>query len=340
MGYSENNIVLAALMVDEIKLKHGLYTNMITCEMIGFVLSDLTFESMNSDLKEYTKVVNQPSFKSNNIGSRILIIPKDDSFDEFDKKILCASYVNQFRSRTTRNMAVNLELFFNDCSLSGNEFTFQKFHVLLMLNNVNIRVKMNGMDDGVNNSRCLSLLRHEDPLGESGWFDNEKLVSFRDATIDHRITEHRTAVTHCSTHNQKNLHNVFNNSSESLHASRLFMSISGVRFTWKERVEECYLRDLINALPVTNVCKASVYPNGWNKMRVGLSLRPFNDKTLVEQFSYLGNILGCNSKIYFTGGLQDCKDVVKMYLKQAEILREVIKSKQRLNIKIPLSILI
>ena len=89
---------------------------MITCEMIGFVLSDLTFESMNSDLKEYTKVVNQPSFKSNNSGSKIPIIPKDDSFDEFDKKSLCASYVNQLRLRTTINMDVNLEFFFNDGS--------------------------------------------------------------------------------------------------------------------------------------------------------------------------------------------------------------------------------
>ncbi|GFH48501.1 predicted protein [Chaetoceros tenuissimus] len=45
----------------------------------------------------------------------------------------------------------------------------------------------------------------------------------------------------------------------------------------------------------------SVFPNHWNKMRVGEALRVFSEKTLVEQFMTIGQELNCFNELLFSG---------------------------------------
>ena len=69
-----------------------------------------------------------------------------------------------------------------------------------MCKSVNICILGLCLDGGGNNSRLLSLLRHEAELGDSNWFDDESLVSFKDPTsdpeetYDRRIAVHRSIV--------------------------------------------------------------------------------------------------------------------------------------------------
>ena len=106
-----------------------------------------------------------------------------------DNESTIVSYVNQWRFRSSHNKTASLEFFFNDGSLSGDDLMYQLFHVLSMCNNINIRVLGLCLDGGGNNSRLLSLLRHEAKLGNSHWFDDETLISFKDPTSDKKIKQ-------------------------------------------------------------------------------------------------------------------------------------------------------
>ena len=205
---------------------------------------------------------------------------------------------------------------------------FQLFHVLSMCNNVNIRILGLCLDGGGNNSRLLSLLRHEAKLGNSNWFDDESLISFKDPTLaSNNESENRISVMNCSTHNQKALRNAFLNSTTKLRSARKFKSIDNIKFTWEECVQECFFRDKMNDLPQTKLDKNSVYPNAWNKMSVGHSLCPFSEKTINEQFTHLGSLLGVSNDMYFKGTFTENTDLSAMYKKRLATLRNTINLK-------------
>lgn len=129
---------------------------------------------------------------------------------------------------------------------------------------------------------------------------------------------------HCATHNLKAHRNALFNSSDSPKSVRHFCSKEGVRFTWNSCIEECYLRDCCNQFPATNLDDNSVYPNCWNKMLVGLALRPFSEKTLAEQFCHLASLLQCKDDILFTGRVDENKDMSVMHRKRLKILKEAL----------------
>ena len=90
----------------------------------------------------------------------------------------------------------------------------------------------------------------------------------------------------------------------------------------KNCVEACFERDGSTLLPQTHLDNASVFPNAWNKMRVGNALRVFSEKTLAEQFSNLGTLLGCHSELLFHGDLHEDKDISTKNRKRLSILKE------------------
>ena len=255
------------------KLKNGIYVNVMTNEVIGFVSDDGNFRSVHDDVMGMINDIDQ--HQSNN----------DD--DEGADGAEMASYVNQFRIHTARNVTANVEFFFNNGSLPGDELLSQLLHVTSQLNNVNIQVLMLCMDAGGNNSRLANLLRHEKKLNDVPWLEEDR-TSYRDPTS---TGDHRIAIVHCTTHNLKALQNALLNSSENEKTSRRFRSREGDIFTWKLVVEECFIRDRCNQLPATHLDHSSAYPNAWNKMRVGYALRPFSEKTLAEQFCHLSDKL-------------------------------------------------
>ena len=81
-------------------------------------------------------------------------------------------------------------------------------------------------------------------MGNSNWFDDESLISFKDPTLaSNNESENRISVMNCSTHNQKALRNAFLNSTTKLRSARKFKSIDNIKFTWEECVQECFFRD-------------------------------------------------------------------------------------------------
>ena len=101
-------------------------------------------------------------------------------------------------------------------------------------------------------------------------------MSFKDPTVYHAGGQISTSVVPCETHNQKSLRNAFHSSSNSTDATRCFQSEDVHTFTWEECLVVYYKRDLDNADSVTKLNHQCVYPNIWNKMRIGYSLRPFH----------------------------------------------------------------
>ena len=94
-----NNAPLyVTLMVDERKLKNGIYVNVMTNEVVGFVSDDGEFRSVHDDVMGMINGIDQHQSNNDN----------DDEDDGVDM----ASYVNQFRIRTARNITANVEFFF------------------------------------------------------------------------------------------------------------------------------------------------------------------------------------------------------------------------------------
>ena len=155
------------------KLKNDIYTNMISGEIIGFASSDQDFRSMRDDVMTIVEKFKQCN-QQNNQNEMDNINANNDN----DNCNITASYVNQWRFRSSHNVTASLEFFFNNGSLTGNDLMYQLFHVLSMCNNINIKILGLCLDAGGNNSRLLSLLRHEAKLGNTNWLDDKSLVSF------------------------------------------------------------------------------------------------------------------------------------------------------------------
>ncbi|GFH57354.1 hypothetical protein CTEN210_13830 [Chaetoceros tenuissimus] len=318
------------LLVDEMKLQSGIYTNIMNNKVVGIVPVGNSLEDIRKEIHDATKELVQEmrmEDKKNDV--------ENDDKNKSEKKpksqqstdndyFVPALYVNQWRIRTAFNKSANVEFFFNDGSLSGNEILYQLLHVCNQLNNVNIVVLLLLFDAGGSNSRLASLLRHGVELpSEMKWL-NESLISFTDPTGDKGT---RVGISHCSTHGLKALRNAFLASSKEDSTARYFRSRDGIRFTWNGCVTECFYRDRQHLQQDTMLTMDSVFPNHWNKMRVGEALRVFSEKTLVEQFMTIGQELNCFNELLFSGNRNENKDIIAMYKKRLRILRRVISTK-------------
>jgi hypothetical protein len=319
------------LLVDEMKLQSGVYTNVMTNQIVGLVPVG---SSWNEIRKEVRAMANELAEEMSLMEGKTSTEDTEDK-TTMTKKPTCSSnetlcftpalYVNQWRIRTAFNKSANVEFFFNDGSLNGNELLFQLFHVCNQLNNVNIIVLLLMFDAGGSNSRLASLLRHsvELPLALD-WLD-DSMISFTDPT---GCQQTKTAIAHCSTHGLKALRNAFLASSKDEKTSRHFRSKDGIQFTWEGCVAECFYRDRQDLFQHTMLTKDSVFPNQWNKMRVGEALRVFSDKTLTEQFTSLGMTLSCFQDLLYSGDVNECKDVPTMHKKRLGIIRNALFSKK------------
>ena len=130
--------VIGHLMVDEMKLKANiLYDN--SHEVKGFFCESGGFK-LDNEIKDLLK--GNTSKKKKN---------KDD--EEIPDII---SYVNQWRFRTTKNEARNLEFFFNKGDSSGSEMLRQMLHVVMMLSTIDVVVVGITLDAGGNNERFVN----------------------------------------------------------------------------------------------------------------------------------------------------------------------------------------
>ena len=83
---------------------------------------------------------------------------KKEDTSQRNKQI--ATYVNQWRLKTCYNKSFNLEFFYNNGVLTGNDLMFQLFHILTFCNTVGCRIFGLASDAGGNNARLFSLLCH------------------------------------------------------------------------------------------------------------------------------------------------------------------------------------
>ena len=102
-------------------------------QVVGFISENGDFSSVQDDIQSIIDVFEGAS--ENNQASE-------------SENGTPVSYVNQWRIHTETNVTANVELFFNDGSLPGDEFICQLFHVMSRMNNVNIHVLLLCMDAG------------------------------------------------------------------------------------------------------------------------------------------------------------------------------------------------
>lgn len=200
------------LLVDEMKLQNGIYTNIMNNKVVGIVPVWNSLEDIRNDIHHTTKeLVQEMQMEDKN---------NEESYDDKNKSekkpksqqstdnayFVPALYVNQWRICTAFNKSANVEFFFNDGSLSGNEILYQLLHVCNQLNNVNIVVLLLLFDAGGSNSCLASLLPHGVELPSKMKWLNESLISFTNPTGDKGT---RVEISHCSTHRLKALWNAF-----------------------------------------------------------------------------------------------------------------------------------
>ena len=147
-----------------------------------------------------------------------------------------ATYVNQWRFRSTHNKTTNLEFFMNSGSLTGDDMLHQLMHVLAMCNLINVKVVGLCLDAGGSNSSLLTMLRHGEVIGSEARLTKKEMISFADPNSD--LENHRVAMFHCATHNLKNVRNAFLASSIDDSTTRHFETIAGVKFTWNDCIVE------------------------------------------------------------------------------------------------------
>ena len=90
-----------------------------------------------------------------------------------------ATCINQWRFRSTCNETRTIEFFYNSGSLPGDELMNQLFHVLSMMNLIEVKMLVFVSDAGGNNTRLNKLLRNGKEIGNIFWLEDD-VVTFQD----------------------------------------------------------------------------------------------------------------------------------------------------------------
>lgn len=237
------------LMVDELKVKHGMVFNSSSMEPFGMADDDLDMKTVLREVLSGADMSAKP-----------------------------AQYVSQWRYKNlATNEAWNCSYYFNDGSLTGETLFRQFKSVLLSCEMIDSRVYGVCMDAGGNNARLLTILRGGKTLTEvkAYWID-DNLCYITNPVDDTR----RIYIYFCLTHLTKAMRG-------QLHASRVdgaksFQDENNVEFGWalitklQKMVEESDAD--VDMLP--RITEEVAAPTKYSKMSVTVAKRIGETRTL------------------------------------------------------------
>jgi len=253
---------IVEILADELTFKTDFYCNIKDGSIAAFVASD-DHDSIDliSELKALVSKKDTETASSD-----------DQSVKALDSSVgqhVIAKKVNLFRIRTCYGVAENMEFFFNDGSLTGDEMLSQLLRCIICCETVGLRVYMICADAGGANSSLFTTLRGGRSLGKKTKLTDE-YVSFRHPLFPDR----RIYIVPCAVHGQKAMRNNLLKSQEE--DVRGFL-MDNVNFGWHQ-VIDIYEED---TEPRSScLSKQSINPNKYSKMSVPEALAPFQYKTI------------------------------------------------------------
>ena len=294
------------LVVDEMKLKGGVYMRTSDNKIIAFSNSYDAFRlkgeiaALIKDGKGLADIINQ-------------------NLDQ-DNTLHHANYVNQWKFRSVYGETRNLEFFFNDGTLDGNEMLRQFLHIIMCLDVIGVEVYGLCLDGGGSNRGFVSRI-----------LSNAKFFSNPFSTTKSRPL----FVWYCMTHMQKNMRNQLLTSDFAKQSARQFYDIYDNPFCWKTVIEQWRRNETRvsnNLFPITDLVMGSVYPDCWNKMSVKLSKSISSLRTLSEGFYHFSNELGCLNQI--KSGDERVKDVRMFNVQRCHILNHLANTSSNVSLHV------
>ena len=277
LSWEKGDKIYAQVMMDEMKLKSGIYFNSSSLEVTGFS-SDGGGIDLDGSIK---KILKEKSGKK-----------QKDSITNADENI--ASHVNQWRLRTVYNEVMNLEFFYTSGDADGSELLRQFLHVLTCLSLIDIKVTGVLFDAGGNNRRFARMLLSggtnivngaPERVSFQNMFDNNGELIF---------------VFYCSTHNLKSCRNQLLASSGTSKSPRMFHDSRNIYFGWND-IKNQWSRELerLNkgSIPMTDLSMSAVFPDTWNKMRVTHAKAVFTERTLSDELAFLSVMINCANEV-------------------------------------------
>jgi hypothetical protein len=226
------------LVFDEMKLKAGCTWNTSDGKLSGFIYDSEKSFNLRAQLRNMIERGNtcptniESPHNENNEMHVNKNGPSRQSEDDGTKHI--ATYVQMYRLCLLNGKAYNLQYFFNNGTLTGNEILGQLINIITMLSTIDIDIYGLTSDAGGSNARLFALLRCGIKLGDDGWL-GEDVVTF-----DHPCSPHKVAMWYCSVHNFKNVRNALYSSRvldsqtvEKTGHKRKFEAVDGISFGWE-----------------------------------------------------------------------------------------------------------
>ncbi|KAL7524394.1 hypothetical protein ACHAWF_004194 [Thalassiosira exigua] len=188
-----------------------------------------------------------------------------------------ATYVNQWRYRSSNGRTYNCEFWYDAGKLDGDTLLDQFIQVVMRCEIVGSRVLGFVCDAG----------------GKGGWLPSEAV-----RTANPYDPSRYIYLYHCSTHDLKATRNALF-TSWTKKGKKRFLDENDIQIG-KAVVDQCFQRDkqrlLRGAAPLSEVKETTVNLNKWSKMDASEAKRPFSWKTLCEISSHIYQLLGVSVK--------------------------------------------
>ncbi|EJK59784.1 hypothetical protein THAOC_19955 [Thalassiosira oceanica] len=201
-------------------------------------------------------------------------ITDSDTIESMDRP---ATKVNQWWFRATNGRMFCVMSFFNAGSLSGDVILRQLIAVIMACEAVGSRVFLFACDAGGANQGTFKSLRGNEAIPDDMvWLDDEYIRFINPYDPSRWIY-----LTHCSTHNLKNMRNRVKESKAD--GSKCFLDVNGNIITW-DFVNQIYNDEQLlidgTGTPTSGLTEKAVYPDRWSTMNAQHAKAPFAPKAL------------------------------------------------------------
>ncbi|EJK72638.1 hypothetical protein THAOC_05811 [Thalassiosira oceanica] len=208
-------------------------------------------------------------------------ITDSDTIESMDRP---ATKVNQWWFRATNGRMFCVMSFFNSGSLSGDVILRQLIAVIMACEAVGSRVFLFACDAGGANQGTFKSLRGNKAIpDEMVWLDDE-YIRF----INPYDTSRWIYLTHCSTHNLKNMRNRVKESKAD--GSKCFLDANGNMISW-DFVQQIYNEEQLlidgTGTPTSGLTDKAVYPDRWSTMNAQNAKAPFAPKALFAMLAVI-----------------------------------------------------
>lgn len=291
----ENHI--AEILFDEMDLQTGVVTNITKQHVSGFTESDGHNNSIDlaCEVKRILELSEDESGKpeSSNTLSKTQQtekLEKEKEKEAYDDSVHVAKKVNLFRLRTLYGQTENLEWFFNDGTLTGDDLIGQILRVICLCEIVGVQVYVLIADAGGANSSLFTALRKEKSLEGKVWLEDD-LVSFQHPIFPER----QIAYVPCAAHVGKACRNNWHRS-QPPKGTRDF-HYHDTQWGWSQ-LRYYYEKDVASAPQQTALSLQSIDPDRYSKMGVEAAKAPFQYKTIDFALNELVNAIpSCDQTI-------------------------------------------